>query len=340
MVTPELPLPSWLLAGGFALLVPGFFAPRTAFAEPRMGAVGERAQLDVRASAEAAACPDRASLAGTITRALGRDVFGGDATDDGARGTALRIDVVFARSGAGYAATIRAHGARTGQRTILGNDPACSDLADAIAVTVAALLDGAEAPASPEVSSVASPPDSPVPHAPEAEESPLDSEPPRPRATGDTRAANNAAFLELLGSGLFYSINYERLLADGRFGVRVGVSYASLFAQYQPLSSAYAKESQDLVTIPLIVNRYLGGASHKFQMGGGAAVFYRASPIAICPPTLRQSDTGLNAAATFVLGYRYVASAGGASLGIAWTPSVGAGGLFWLWGGVSVGVVL
>jgi hypothetical protein len=332
MATTELSLPMRLLAGGLAFLAsaPGPFGPRAAFAQTRAVPGGPPlVQLEVRDSAEAVACPDGPTLAGAITRALGRDVFG--EPHDPPRAS-LRIEVVFARSGAGYGATVRARGVRTGERTITSVDGACSDLTDAIAVTVAALLDGAELQDSPQAKAPKAP-DPPVPPAPEAEENPWKSEAPRPRARPDARTAYNSAFVELFGSGLLYSVNYERLLAGGSYGVRVGVSYGQIATT---ASGQDPGKTFDTVTIPVLFNTYFGSASHKFQTGGGALMVY--GPTAA--PMLRPSDSGLNAAATFVVGYRYLARTGGASLGIAWTPSLGAGGFFWLWGGLSLGVVL
>jgi hypothetical protein len=87
---------------------------------------------------DAADCPDEVALAASIERILG----GRPASS--ARG--ITADVAFARRGAPYVATIRLHGEKEGERTIEDAGPSCDALAEAVAVTMALVLDARNVP--------------------------------------------------------------------------------------------------------------------------------------------------------------------------------------------------
>src|SRR5882724_1333146 len=60
--------------------------------------------------------------------------------------------------------------------------------------------------------------------APSAEAPPPPAE--APANAAPERTANNAIYVELLGAGLFYSINYDRRISD--FALRAGLMYFSV----------------------------------------------------------------------------------------------------------------
>ena len=84
---------------------------------------------------------------------------------------------------------------------------------------------------------------------------------PRPLESSD-RSPRNTVFLELLGNGLLYSVNYERFLWDSRVSLRAGFSAFDFTAQ-----STFVRIRTAGITSPWVVNLYLGGSEHRLQLG-------------------------------------------------------------------------
>jgi hypothetical protein len=136
--------------------------------------------------------------------------------------------------------------------------------------------------------------------------------PPPPSAAppGDERAALNALYVEFLGAGLFYSLNYERIFGD--FSARVGVG-------------AFSSGGTTWVGIPVTVNFLgIGTKRHIFEVGAGVSIQYFNTG----------SDT-LNVSAsagvpqvlgTVVLGYRLQPPNGGFMFRAGVSPLFGEGG--------------
>lgn len=102
--------------------------------------------------------------------------------------------------------------------------------------------------------------------------------------TGQVKAPNSV-YLEVLGNGGFYSVNYDRLFCN-YFGVRVGCSYILL------------SEKAQMATFPLMANLFIGGKRHKLELGAGYTIYNEAPP-----GDFYHSDTKYFRTAT--LGYRY-----------------------------------
>jgi hypothetical protein len=86
---------------------------------------------------------------------------------------------------------------------------------------------------------------------------------------GHERRALNSVYAEGLGAGLFYSINYERLVIPD-LAVRAGFSYVSLSA-----SAGTAESSATYLTFPITVSYLgIGGDKHIFELGGGVSINY------------------------------------------------------------------
>lgn len=149
------------------------------------------------------------------------------------------------------------------------------------------------------------------------------------------RTAKNAVFVELVGNGLLYSVNYERLFESPDLGVRVGASYMSFGA-----SGGGASSQVSYASFPIVGSYYLGGENHKLQLGAGATLVYVSS--AASSGTLVGSASGLVPMPTGVLGYRYIPAKGGFAFSIGLTPVYvpGTGGSFLPLGGISFGAVL
>jgi len=152
-----------------------------------------------------------------------------------------------------------------------------------------------------------------------------------PPSNDGARTANNVIFAELLGNGLLYSVNYERFLSDD-LSVRVGFGYVSVNASSSD-SSAHAS----LLTVPVLVNYYVGGVNNKLQLGIGGT-FVDVSAATSTAGSGAFSGTGCMPVATGVVGYRYIPHDGGFAFGVGLTPFVGPGG-FQAWGGLSLGGV-
>jgi hypothetical protein len=146
------------------------------------------------------------------------------------------------------------------------------------------------------------------------------------------RIAPNAVFVELLGNGLVYSINYERFLCRWPIGLRAGAS----FFTYK-VSDAKGSGNLTLATFPFVASYYVGSTSHKLQLGLGATVIYLAASTDATGTKYEGPGAGLGLAATAVVGYRYVPMGRGITFGAGFTPLVRPSKGFLPWGGVDVG---
>jgi hypothetical protein len=81
-------------------------------------------------------------------------------------------------------------------------------------------------------------------------------------AQAATPSARNAVFLELLGNGGLYSVNYERLITE-KLGIRVGYATwdAPLFFDGSP--------PDRYTTVPVTMSYLLGPQERKLELGGG-----------------------------------------------------------------------
>jgi hypothetical protein len=70
---------------------------------------------------------------------------------------------------------------------------------------------------------------------------------------------NSGVFVELLGNGLLYSLNYDTRFTSAQDGIggRAGISYVSM-------------DGLNLATIPLMANYLLGKNGKYFEIGVGA----------------------------------------------------------------------
>ncbi|HEY5148002.1 MAG TPA: hypothetical protein VII82_14610 [Polyangiaceae bacterium] len=303
--------------------------PRRAFADDLS------VRVSVKRAADAGECPDASRLAAAIARA-GRRAAPSVSPNADAR---LRFDVEMARSAAGYVATVRMMGARIGVREIEHTGATCAPLGDALAVALVVVIDdvaqGDAAPRAPDVA----PPSSSSPPADTSGAPPLPPEPPSappekieqrdiPPADLElvpSRAANNSFFVELGGSGLFYTFNYERIFGDSDISLRVGFGYVHLDGTF--LRHTFNEED---LSVPAIASYYIGSGSHRIQIGLGGVLLYQQSD-----GINEGTTTSLNVAG--VLGYRYLPLDGGVNFGISFTPCFRPD-VTVPWGGIDFGV--
>lgn len=103
-------------------------------APSRAAAAAERhARLTVERPKNARACPDGAKIAARINAMTGRDAIREDAE--------LGIVVSIERASPGFRAVLTVEGPRKGTRELIDDTSSCSALGEAIAITVALLLD-------------------------------------------------------------------------------------------------------------------------------------------------------------------------------------------------------
>ena len=117
----------------------------------------------------------------------------------------------------------------------------------------------------------------------------------------DNKPAPNSVFLEGMGSGLFYSVNYERRVIDD-LGVRAGLSYLSVSSTASN-GSTTASASSSYLTIPLTVS-YLGvrGRKSGLEVGGGLTLAYSSGSASTGVSSA--SGSGMAPIGTFMVGYR------------------------------------
>ena len=95
----------------------------------------------------------------------------------------------------------------------------------------------------------------------------------KPQAPSESHPAPNSIYLEGLGAGLAYSLNYERMVTDD-VGVRAGFSYMS-FGASASAGGQTTSASATFMTFPITVS-YIGirGGSSSLELGGGATLAY------------------------------------------------------------------
>jgi hypothetical protein len=146
------------------------------------------------------------------------------------------------------------------------------------------------------------------------------------------RTAVNEIFFEALGSGLLYSLNYERIFDRWNIGLRAGASYFTY-----AVSSYNRSGNLTLVSFPVLASYYYSlWRGHHLQFGLGATVLYTGVATDSLGTSFDAERSGFGLAASAIVGYRYMPRDGGVSFGIGFTPLVRASKLL-PWGGANVG---
>lgn len=155
----------------------------------------------------------------------------------------------------------------------------------------------------------------------------------------DDRTAHNVVFAEVLGNGILYSVNYERLFGDSNFSVRLGFSYMALSFGGTTTTGTAVAAATSWITMPLLANYYIGGGRSKLHLGAGmtllvvtgsgrlGSTFGSAENVAPCP--------------TIIVGYRYLPPDGGFAFSVGFTPLIipSSDTQVLPWGGTSFGGV-
>jgi hypothetical protein len=134
--------------------------------------------LAVHRTDDTSDCPDAAALAGRVARHMKRPAL--DPRDAASQGGAASLDVQIYRSEKGFTAVVQS-GEKTRQLTDEGST--CAGLADALAITLAILLDTEPPPPSPAPSPEPAAPPTPAPRPTRREPIAPDRLPPDPAAS-------------------------------------------------------------------------------------------------------------------------------------------------------------
>lgn len=141
------------------------------------------------------------------------------------------------------------------------------------------------------------------------------------------RLARNSIYIELLGHGLLYSVNYDRRFSDRVSGRAGAMLIAGRDSEGEPAS---------LAIIPAMANYLAGHGSHRLEVGAGPVLVYGRGRVERdeVKGLDASSVVGLFGGATF--GYRYQPLRGGFAFRIGFTP-VFSPESFAPWGGISFG---
>ncbi|HEX6981459.1 MAG TPA: hypothetical protein VF181_01755 [Balneolaceae bacterium] len=80
--------------------------------------------------------------------------------------------------------------------------------------------------------------------------------------------SRNHLFIELVGSGGFYSLNYERMV-NPKLYVRLGLSYLNTRNAEIQFPDGEVRRSTKAFTVPIFVGRLIGKNNHYFEVGAG-----------------------------------------------------------------------
>lgn len=158
------------------------------------------------------------------------------------------------------------------------------------------------------------------------------------------KVPTQAIFVELGGSGLIYSFNYEFRFDKENlesWGLRVGAGGYGRTYNYDN-----GKDTEAILTIPVQVTRLFGKGKHFFEVGGGTTFIYSRDTYNYgnqSPQVSRDFDFILNSGntpafmGTLNLGYRRIPVDGGFTFRANLTPIFNHNGFWPIWAGVGFG---
>ncbi len=210
---------TWCSAGLTALAL---LAPHTAHAEPPLP------DLVVHRTDDTSDCPDSAALAARVDRHMKRPALRPRKDHGGSGKERPSLDVQIYRSEAGYTAVVQ-----TGEKTrqISDKGTTCRGLADAMAITLAILLDTEVPPPEPEPppSAAATPEPKPTEAKPASDDKPKPAPAPAPPALTPPFTAPPRTFRVVAGAGATVATGLLTQLSLGGTG-HVGLGIGRVFS--------------------------------------------------------------------------------------------------------------
>lgn len=143
-----------------------------------------------------------------------------------------------------------------------------------------------------------------------------------PATSPTSPTSQNSVYLELLGNGLLYSLNYDRLITES-IGLRVGVSYQK-------------PNSEEIVTVPIMIQYLTGSGNSKLELGIGVCLVSQPDRSSFSFLDDDKEFEGSGALGTATIGYRYQRADEGLVFRAGFTPLFGSIG-FWPLAGISIG---
>jgi len=154
------------------------------------------------------------------------------------------------------------------------------------------------------------------------------------------REAKNAIYADLLGPGLFYSLNYDRVLTDD-LSARIGFSYLSFGVSASDGAGTTASAGFSYWAIPLTVSYLgIGSENNMFEVGGGGVIMNVTGSGLV--EASGEVDSSGNVSSTMVgmtalAGYRHQPADGGFVFRVGASPVMVMGSGFLPWGYLSLG---
>ena len=133
--------------------------------------------------------------------------------------------------------------------------------------------------------------------------------------TSGAVTAPNAIYLELLGNGGLYSLNFDRRLSP-RTSLRIG------FAHWSSSGGVFDDSEREITTMPVMLNRLRGSGNHKLELGAGILVGRSTRTES---SFAESADTKSFFTFTGLIGYRYQRADGGPVFRAGFTPFFGLG---------------
>jgi hypothetical protein len=157
-----------------------------------------------------------------------------------------------------------------------------------------------------------------------------------PSAKHEGREAKNAIYVDLLGPGLIYSLNYDREIVPD-LSARIGISYMSLGASS---SDGSASVSFSYLAIPITASYLgIGSQSNCLELGGGPVImnFKGSGLVESNDESVAAGASVTTLALTGMAGYRHQPADGGFLFRIGVSPMMVLGANFVPWGYLSLG---
>ncbi|MFQ5652595.1 MAG: hypothetical protein ACE5IY_21895 [bacterium] len=137
------------------------------------------------------------------------------------------------------------------------------------------------------------------------------------------RTDRNSVYIELLGNGLLYSINYDRMFSES-VGGRIGIMYFGA-------AEVDGDEDVNLTVVPVMANYLVGKGTHRLELGLGALLVFAARDFDEKGGAVDEQGV----AGTATVGYRFQPLNGGFLFRAGVTPIFS--DKVSLWGGLSLG---
>ncbi len=138
------------------------------------------------------------------------------------------------------------------------------------------------------------------------------------------RTRSQSVYLEVMGNGLTYSLNYDTRFGKSLKGLggRAGIGYMGI-------------DGYTLTTVPIIVNYLFGRDKHYFEVGAGATLLAASADSNFGP--IDSKEKGSTFIGTMSFGYRLEPQEGGFLFRAGITPIFDRSSFFPFWPQVSFG---